>query len=154
MLKTKKRNVYSSEQNNFFNTWSRDLNPYFISKDCLFGGVKLAKNADPDKYVYSGYGTGFDSRSEFSLPDSSMCKNVINFGVDMTSSMHIDSKQKDILILGFGPTQRLDDNTLSAEAQYLINFSRSNRKLCLNLHYNRRNSFLFVNVASVQSKRF
>ena len=30
-------------------TWSQDLNSDFISKDCLFGGVKLPKNADPDK---------------------------------------------------------------------------------------------------------
>ena len=56
---------------NFFiayelNTWSRDLNPDFTLKDCLFGGVKLAKNVDLDKYVYSGYGIGFNLRSEFS----------------------------------------------------------------------------------------
>ena len=30
-------------------TWSRDLNSDFTLKDCLFGGVKLAKYADPDK---------------------------------------------------------------------------------------------------------
>ena len=55
---------------------SWDLNSNFTLKDCLFGGVKLAKNADLDKYVYHDYGTGFDSRSEFSLPDDSMGKNV------------------------------------------------------------------------------
>ena len=32
------------------------------------------------------------------------------------------------LILGFGPTKALNDITLIAEAQYSINFSRSNRK--------------------------
>ena len=37
----------------------------FALKGYLFGGVKLAKNADPVKYVYTGYGIGFDSRSEF-----------------------------------------------------------------------------------------
>ena len=41
-------------------TWSRDLNSCFALKDCLSGGVKLAKNSDPDKYVFSGYGIGFD----------------------------------------------------------------------------------------------
>ena len=35
--------------------WLRDLNSDFTLKGCLFGGVKLAKNADPDKYVYTGY---------------------------------------------------------------------------------------------------
>ena len=54
--------------------------------------------------------------------------------------MHIDNKKEDILILGIGPTQALDDTTLSAEAQYSINFSRSNRKFCLSLHYNEGNS--------------
>ena len=79
----------------------------------MFGSEKLTKNDDPDKYKYSRYGVGFDSRSEFSLPDSSMSKNVIIFGVDMCSSMHIDNKKKDVLILGKGPTQGLDDTTLS-----------------------------------------
>ena len=39
----------------------------FTLKDCLFGAVKLTKNADPDKYSYSGYGIGLDFRSRFSL---------------------------------------------------------------------------------------
>ena len=30
-------------------TWSRYLSSDFTLKDCLFGGVKLAKNSDPDK---------------------------------------------------------------------------------------------------------
>ena len=67
----------------------------------------------------------------------------------MTSSVHIDNKKKDILILGIGPTQGLDDTRLSAEAQYSINFSRSNRKFCLSLHYNGSNSFLFVNATKI-----
>ena len=71
--------------------WSRNLNSNFTLKDSLFGGVKLARNADPDKYVYTSYGIGFDSCSEFSLPDCTMGKNVIIFGVDMSSSGHIDN---------------------------------------------------------------
>ena len=55
------------------------MNTDFTLKDCLFGGVKLAKNADPDKYVYTGYGIGFDLRSEFALLDGSMGKNIIIF---------------------------------------------------------------------------
>ena len=34
-------------------------------RGCLFGGVKLTKNADPDKYVYNGYGIGFNAHTEF-----------------------------------------------------------------------------------------
>ena len=41
----------------------RDLNSHFTLKDCLFRSVKLAKNTDREKYKYSGYGIGFNSRS-------------------------------------------------------------------------------------------
>ena len=63
-------------------------------------------------------------RSEFSLPDGSMGENVIIFGVSRSSSVHIDNKKKDILILGKGPTHGLYDTKITAEAPYLINFSR------------------------------
>ena len=36
----------------------------------------------------------------------------------MTSSVHVDNKNKDILILGKVPKQWLDDTTLTAEATY------------------------------------
>ena len=68
-------------------------------KDCLFGGVKLAKNADMDKYVYSGYGMEFDSRSEFSLLDGTIGKNVIIFGVHMSSSVHVDNIGNVIIVI-------------------------------------------------------
>ena len=48
----------------------------------------------------------------------------------MSPSVHIDSKKKDILILGIAPTQGLNDTTLTAEAKYLIDFPRSNEKFC------------------------
>ena len=41
----------------------------------------------------------------------------------MSSSVHVDHKGKDILILVEGPTQELDDTTLTAEAKYSINFT-------------------------------
>ena len=42
----------------------RNLNTDFILNDWLFGSVKLTKNVNPDKYKYSGYGIGFDSRTK------------------------------------------------------------------------------------------
>ena len=80
----------------------------------MFGYVKLLKNADLDKYKYNGYGIGFDSRSEFSFTDESYGKNVTFFGTDMNSSIHVDNKGKDILILGKEPTQRLHGTTFTA----------------------------------------
>ena len=44
------------------------LNPW-LTKNCLFGSVKLNKNANPYKYKFSDYGLGFDSRSEFSFTE-------------------------------------------------------------------------------------
>ena len=76
-----------------------------------------------------------------------MGKNVIIFGVDMSLSAHIDNKGKDILIIG--TTQKLNDTKLTAGAQYSINFSKSNRKFYLSLHYNVSNSFLFVNTTKI-----
>ena len=53
-------------------------------KNCLFGAVTLTKNADIYcKYGYSGYGIGFDTGGGFG-------SNVIIFGVDMISSVHVD----------------------------------------------------------------
>ena len=66
----------------------------------------------------------------------------------------LTTRKKDILILGKGPTQRLDSTNLTAEAENSINFSRSNIKFCLSLHYNKSNSFLFVNATKIyQFKR-
>ena len=78
-----------------------------------------------------------------------MSKNVIIFGVDMSSSVHIDDEGKDVLILGICPRQGLNDTALAAEAQYSTNFSRSNRRFCLSLHWNGSNSFLFVNATNI-----
>ena len=69
-------------------------------KKCLFVAVTLAKNADIDKYGYSGYGIGFDKRSSFSFPGSGFGQNVLFFGADMSSSAHIDNKKRDIFVLG------------------------------------------------------
>ena len=65
-----------------------------------------------------------------------MGKNIIIFGVDLISYVHIDNKNKDILILGEGPTQGLNDTTLTAEARYPIYFTQPNKRFVLSLHYN------------------
>ena len=59
--------------------WLRNLNKDLKLNSCLFGFLKLTKNADLDKYKYSGHGIGF-------------------------VSCYIDIKGKDTLILGEGST--------------------------------------------------
>ena len=79
-----------------------------------------------------------------------MGKNVIIFAGNMSSSVHIDNKNKDILILGEGPTQGLDDTILTTEAKYPTNFTQSNRKFILSIHHNEIDSFLFVDATKIQ----
>ena len=111
----------------------------------FFGTVKLAKSTDIDKYKYFRYGIGFDSRGPFLFPSGKFAQNLIIFYVDVSFSVHVDNKKKDILILGEAPTQGLNGTTLTAEKKYSINFTVSSRKFCLSSHYNGENSYLFVN---------
>ena len=67
----------------------------------------------------------------------------------MSSSVHVDNKGKDILILGEGPTHGVDDTTLTAEAKYSTNFMQWGKRFVLSLHYNGSNSFLFVNATKI-----
>ena len=83
------------------------------------------------------------------LPSGRFGRNVIISGVDMSSSVHIDNKGKDILILGKGPTQGLGEHSLTAEKMYSVNFTDNGDKYCLNLHYNGANSCLFVNSVEI-----
>ena len=62
----------------------------------------------------------------------------------MSFSAHIDNKNKDILVLGIGPTQGLE-HALTAEKMYSINFIVTKKKFCWSLHYNGGNSYSFVN---------
>ena len=57
-------------------------------------------------------------------------------------------RKKDILILGKGPTQRLE-HTLAAEKLFSMNFTKEKTKFCLSLYYNGGNSYLFVNGAEI-----
>ena len=54
---------------------SRDSYPTI--KNCLFDAVTLTKNADIEKYKYSGYGIVFDRRSSFSFTGSGFGQNLL-----------------------------------------------------------------------------
>ena len=103
------------------------------------------------------YGIGFDAKGTFKHPSGRIGQNIIIFGADMSSSVHANNKTKNILILGEGITQGLDDTTLTAEDMYSINFTVSRKKFCLSLHYNVANSYLFVNgteIIKFKAKKF
>ena len=71
---------------------------YTTLENCLFGAVSLTKNADIDRYKYSGYGIGFDRRREFSFGNG-LGRNCIIFGADLCSSSHANNKKNNILVL-------------------------------------------------------
>ena len=76
---------------------------------------------------YSVYGIGFDWRSSFSFPGGGFGQNVLLFGVDMSSSAHINNTKIDILVLGKGSTQGWE-HALTTEKMYSINFTVIKRK--------------------------
>ena len=49
----------------------------------------------------------------------------------MSSSVQVDIRRKDVLILDEGPTQGLDHITLTAEAKYPINFTQSGKRFVI-----------------------
>ena len=107
----------------------------------------MTKNADPDKYKYSRYGIGFDARGIFLWSvDSGFGFNVIIFDADISSSVHIDNKKKDILIFIKGPADGLDDTTLTAEKEY---FTKQQKKFCLNSQRGGVDCYIFTNVVEI-----
>ena len=115
-------------------------------QDCLFGAVKLTKNADIDKYKYSGYGIGFNSRESFTHPSRGYGKNVTLFGADLSSSKHPNIKTRSSLVLGSHFIQGIDGTTIYAEKKYSTNFTVDNKTFCFSLHYNGDNSYLYLSM--------
>ena len=63
--------------------------------------------------------------------------------------MHIHNKRKNSLVLGKGLARGLHNATETTEALYPINFTESEKRFLLSLHYNGRDSFLFINVSKI-----
>ena len=55
----------------------------------MFGATNIVKNSDKDKWVYGRYGIAFDGGDWWSFGNDT-AKNVITFGVDNSSSSHLD----------------------------------------------------------------
>ena len=105
LLKQEKVTFTYNQVANIYIVYEIKLWPFIVGQDfkrgkVLFWAVKLTTNADTGKYKYSGYSIGFDASGSFSLSDDSgFGKTVIIFGADIISSVHIDNKKEDILIL-------------------------------------------------------
>ena len=102
-------------------------------KNCLFGVTKVTKlgdTTDPDKYIYSRYGLRFDSTGQFTHHQGGMARNIIISEVDSSNSVRATNKTENILILGHGLTQKINNTTIYAEKMYSPNFSAENKTFC------------------------
>ena len=115
---------------------SRDTT--FTIQNALFGAMQITKNADTSKYNYKGYGIRFDESEEFSyvrkrgnFNDTTLARNVIIFGVDMSFSKHANNKAKNIYVIGKDYIQKINDTTIYAEKMYYKNFTDPGKKICI-----------------------
>ena len=74
---------------------SKNLNisTYPTIENCFFGAVSLTKHVDIDQYKYSRNGIVFYRKGMFSVGNG-FGRSCIIFGVDTSSSVHVDNKKK------------------------------------------------------------
>ena len=99
------------------NVWPRNHTNTIKFKNCLFGATNIVKSSDDsnnEKYVYSGYGIKFDSSGSGSF-DNGFTWNVVDFGVDNSSSSHPDNRKNKFLVLGEVSTYGINETFVSPE---------------------------------------
>ena len=131
---------------------SSTRNTDYTIQNALFGAMKITKNADYSKYNYTGYGLCFDEGGGFghtvkqgNFNRTTNARNVIIFGVDMSSSIHATNRANNIYVMGKECIQGINDTTIYAEKLFHNNFTELGEKFVLSLHYNGDNSYLFAN---------
>ena len=127
-------------------------NNEFTIQNALFGIVKITKNTDTSKNKYEGHGTCFDgskafihTRKEGNSRYSTLARNVIILGADMSFSKHTNNKANNIYLMGRDHIRKINDTTIYAEKNFHTNFTRTEKKIVLSLHYYNDDSYLFVN---------
>ena len=131
---------------------SSTRNTDYTIQNALSGAMKITKNTDSSKNNYTGYGLCFDEGGEFghtvkqgNFDRTTNAKNVIIFGVDMSSSIHTTNRANNNYVMGKDFIQGINDTTIYAEKLFHNNFTEFGVKFVLSLHYNGDNSYLFAN---------
>ena len=131
---------------------SSTRNTDYTIQNALFGSMKITKNTDSSKNNCKRYGLCFDEGGEFghtvkqgNFNRTTNAKNVIIFGVDMSSSVHVTNRVNNIYVMGKEFIQGINDTTIYAEKLFHNNFTEHGVKFVLSLHYNGDNSYLFAN---------
>ena len=99
---------------------SRDTT--FTVQNSLFGAMEITKNTDTSKYNYKGYGICFDEGGTFShriteggFSHTTIGRNVIIFGADMSFSAHATNRGNNIYVMGDGLIQGINGTTIYVE---------------------------------------
>ena len=123
---------------------SRDTT--FTIQNALFGAKEITKNTDTSKYNYKGYGKCFHEGGIFShriteggRTHTTLGRNVLIFGADMSFSAHATNRTNNIYVMGDGLIQGINDTTIYVEKNYYRNFTDPGKKYVLS-----DNSYLFV----------
>ena len=131
---------------------SSTTNTDYTIQNALFGAMKITKKTDSYKNNYIGYGLCFDEGGEFghtvkqgNFNRTTNAKNVIIFGVDMSSSVHATNRANNIYVMGKDFIQGINNTTIYAEKLFHNNFTEFGVKFVLSLHYNGDDSYLFAN---------
>ena len=118
VISWKSNGVYNSKpkplytaflQNNYLNkianlyivndlaAWPRTPTNNLKFKNCLFGATNIVKNRNKEKYVDSVYRITFNITYWRSFGNDT-ARNVMIFGVDSSSSSHVDNHKNNFLI--------------------------------------------------------
>ena len=143
-----------TSEENIKNITKSDSNfaPNFVNHD-LLPGMNFNWHCLINNNItkHSNCSTGFDSHSEFSFIYGPREKMSLFLEL-IWAHLCILIKNKDFLILGERPTQKLRDTILTAEAKYPINLAQLGKRFVLHyngVHYNGSNSLLFVNATKI-----
>ena len=124
----------------------------YTIQNALFGAMKITKNTDYSKNNYPGYGLCFDEGGELghtvkqgNFNRTTDARNVIIFGVDVSSSIHATNRANNIYVMGKEFIQGINDTTIYAEKLFHNNFTEPGEKFILSLQYDADNSYLFAN---------
>ena len=105
-------------------------NTDYTIQNALFGATKITKNTDSSKNNYIGYDLCFDEGGEFghtvkqgNFNRATNAKNVIIFGVDMSSSIHATNRANNIYVMGKDFIQGINDTNIYTEKLFHNNFT-------------------------------
>ena len=139
-------NVYIVYEKEF---WPNDLGTDFKLENTILGVLSRLRILILIRILMLGMILDLIHMNFFLLSHGSgFCENVIMFGVDNSTSVHVDNRKKSILVLCKSLKDKLDGSKIKADAEYFY-FSEQRKIIFLILHCNWSNSFLFVNVVEI-----